>query len=138
MYASFFECSYGSYVRMYYQKTFDAIIATPVTIEDVIAGELLWGATRSMINAAVMVPVIALFGLIDTSYALLIIPFAFLGGLLFGAIGTVCFTAVTLISWLSTTLYCCSSLRCSCSAARSFPEHTASAGAVSLPLPSCR
>lgn len=94
MYASFFECSYSSYVRMYYQKTFDAIIATPVTIEDVIAGELLWGATRSMVNATVMIPVIALFGLIDIRYALLIIPFAFLGGLLFGAIG-MCFTAVT-------------------------------------------
>jgi len=87
MYASFFECTYGSYVRMYYQKTFDAIIATPLIIEDVIAGELFWGATRSTINALVMTPVIAAFGLIDLKYALLIIPFAFLGGLLFAWIG---------------------------------------------------
>ncbi len=94
MYASFFECSYGSYVRMYYQKTFDAIVATPLTIEDVIAGEMLWGATRSMINATVMIPVIGAFGLIEMKYSLLIIPFAFLGGLLFAAIG-MCFTAVT-------------------------------------------
>ncbi|WP_094227085.1 ABC transporter permease [Methanolobus psychrotolerans] len=94
MYASFFECSYSSYVRMYYQKTFDAIIATPLTIEDVIAGELLWGATRSVINATVMIPVIALFGLIDMKYSLLIILFALLGGLLFAAIG-MCFTALT-------------------------------------------
>ena len=94
MYASFFECTYGSYVRMYYQKTFDAIIATPLIIEDVIAGELLWGATRSTINAFVMVPVIAAFGLIDLKYALLIIPFAFLGGLLFACIA-MCFTAMT-------------------------------------------
>lgn len=94
MYASFFECSYSSYVRMYYQKTFDAIIATPLIIEDVIAGELLWGATRSVINATVMIPVIALFGLIDMKYSLLIILFALLGGLLFAAIG-MCFTAVT-------------------------------------------
>ena len=57
MYASFFECTYGSYVRMYYQKTFDAIIATPLSIEDVIAGEILWGATRSCINASIMLPV---------------------------------------------------------------------------------
>jgi len=28
MYGSFFECTYGSFVRMYFQKTFDAIIAT--------------------------------------------------------------------------------------------------------------
>ncbi|MFA5415815.1 MAG: ABC transporter permease, partial [Methanoregula sp.] len=50
MNSAFFECTYGSYVRMYYQKSFDAIIATPLSIEDVIAGELLWGATRSVIS----------------------------------------------------------------------------------------
>ncbi|WP_214043935.1 ABC transporter permease [Methanomethylovorans sp.] len=94
MYASFFECTYSSYVRMYYQKTFDAIIATPLIIEDVIAGELFWGATRSAINALVMIPVIAAFGLIDLKYALLIVPFAFLAGLLFACIG-MCFTALT-------------------------------------------
>ena len=41
-----------------------------------------------------MTPVIAAFGLIDLKYALLIIPFAFLGGLLFACIG-MCFTAMT-------------------------------------------
>ena len=46
MNGSFFECTYGSFVRMYYQKTFDAIVATPVSVEEVVAGELLWGATR--------------------------------------------------------------------------------------------
>ena len=38
MYASAFECTYASFVRMVYQKTFDAILATPCTIEDVIGG----------------------------------------------------------------------------------------------------
>ena len=41
MYSSFFECTYGSFVRMYFQKTFDASITTPISIEEVIAGELL-------------------------------------------------------------------------------------------------
>src|SRR3990170_7602596 len=34
MYSSFFECTYASFVRMYYQKTFGAIIATPVRSEE--------------------------------------------------------------------------------------------------------
>ena len=54
MYSSFFECTYGSFVRMYFQKTFDAIIATPINIEEVIAGELLWGATRSLISGTLV------------------------------------------------------------------------------------
>ncbi|MEM3708872.1 MAG: hypothetical protein QXF43_04440, partial [Nitrososphaerales archaeon] len=33
MNSAFFECTYGSYVRMYYQKTFDAMIATPLNLD---------------------------------------------------------------------------------------------------------
>jgi lipooligosaccharide transport system permease protein len=91
--SSFFECTFGSYVRMYYQKTFEAIIATPLSIEEVIAGELLWGATKSVINAVIMLPIFAIFGIIDFPSSFLIIPFSFLAGLLFAAIG-MCFTAI--------------------------------------------
>ena len=94
MNSAFFECTYGSYVRMYYQKTFDAMIATPLSIEDVIAGELLWGATRSVIYVVIMLPVLAAFGVISLPLSLLVIPLAFLGGLMFAAIA-MCFTAVT-------------------------------------------
>ena len=54
MNGAFFECTFGSFVRMYYQKTFDAIVATPVSVEEVVAGELLWGATRSTANATIV------------------------------------------------------------------------------------
>jgi len=94
MNSAFFECTYGSYVRMYYQKTFDAMIATPLSIEDVIAGELLWGATRSVIYVVIMLPVLAAFGVISLPLSLLVIPLAFLGGLMFAGIA-MCFTAVT-------------------------------------------
>ncbi|MBE0524799.1 MAG: ABC transporter permease [Methanosarcinales archaeon] len=94
MYSSFFECTFSSYVRMYYQKTFDAIIATPLSIEEVITGELLWGASRSLINATIMLPVLWAFGLIELPESLLIIPFAFLAGFLFATIA-MCFTAVS-------------------------------------------
>ncbi|HDR72698.1 MAG TPA: ABC transporter permease [Methanoculleus sp.] len=94
MNSSFFECTYGSFVRMYYMKTFDAMVATPLSIDDVIAGELLWGATRSLIYATMMLVVFALFGIIDLPLSLLIIPFSFAAGLLFAGIG-MCFTAVT-------------------------------------------
>jgi lipooligosaccharide transport system permease protein len=79
---------------MYYQKSFDAMIATPLSIEDVIAGELLWGATRSVIYVVIMLPVLAVFGVISLPLALLAIPLAFLGGLMFAGIA-MCFTAIT-------------------------------------------
>jgi lipooligosaccharide transport system permease protein len=93
MNGSFFECTFASYVRMYFQKTFDAIVATPVSVEEVVAGELLWGATRSMINATIVLAVIALFGLVTSPLFLLVIPIAFFGGLMFASIA-MCFTAI--------------------------------------------
>lgn len=94
MNSAFFECTYGSYVRMYYQKTFDAIIATPLSIEEVITGELLWGGTRSLIYASIMLIVLSALRLIALPYSLLIIPFSFAAGFLFATIG-MCFTAIT-------------------------------------------
>ncbi len=98
MNGSFFECTFASFVRMYFQKTFDAIVATPVSVEEVVAGELLWGATRSTINATIVLVVIAgasLFTAVPlvTSPLFLLVPLiAFFGGLLFSAIA-MCFTA---------------------------------------------
>ena len=90
MNSSFFENTYGSFVRMYYQKTFDAMMATPLTVEEIIAGEIIWGATKALISTAIMMVVISFFGLIHYPEGLLLLPLAFLGGLAFGAAGMIC------------------------------------------------
>ena len=86
MYNAFFENTYASFVRMYYQKTFDAMMATPLTLEEIIAGEIVWGATKSVLATAIMLGVISCFGLIHYPHGLLILPVAFLGGIAFGSI----------------------------------------------------
>jgi lipooligosaccharide transport system permease protein len=93
MYNAFFETTYASFVRMYYQKTFDAMLATPLSLEEVITGEIVWGATKSLIAAAIMMGVISLFGFIRFPDSLLILPLAVLGGIAFGSIGMF-FTAI--------------------------------------------
>jgi lipooligosaccharide transport system permease protein len=93
MYGSFFECSYASFVRMYFQKTFDAIIATPVSVDEVIAGEVLWGATRATINGTIVLAVVTAFQLVTSPLFLLVPIVAFFGGLLFSCIA-MCFTAL--------------------------------------------
>lgn len=92
MFWSFFETLYASFIRMYYQKTFDAIVATPLSLDDVITGEILWGATKAVAASTLMLGVIALFGVLSPT-ALLVIPFSILGGLFFSALGMI-FTAI--------------------------------------------
>ena len=89
MFWAYFETTYSSFVRMYYQRTFDAIVATPLLIEDVIAGEWLWGATKSVFAGAVMLLIMSAFRLIDWPMGALVIPLAALGGLLFSALGLI-------------------------------------------------
>ncbi len=94
MYNSFFETTYASFVRMYYQKTYDAMLATPLSLEDIMLGEIAWGATKSAVATLIMMGVISLFGLINYPEGLLIVPVAILGGLAFGALGLF-FTGIT-------------------------------------------
>jgi lipooligosaccharide transport system permease protein len=86
MYNAFFENTYASFVRMYYQKTFDAMMATPLFLEEIITGEIIWGATKSVIGAAIMLGVISMFGLIRFPHGLLVLPTALLGGFAFGSV----------------------------------------------------
>lgn len=89
----FFETTYASFVRMYFQKTFDAIISTPLMLEDVIFGEIIWGATKALMAGAIMLLIACLWGLISWQASLLCLPIAFLTGWTFSSLG-MCFTAV--------------------------------------------
>ena len=86
MYNAFFENTYASFVRMYYQKTFDAIMATPLSLEEVITGEIVWGATKTVIATGIMMAVISFFGLLTYPQALLLLPLAFFAGFAFSSI----------------------------------------------------
>ncbi len=93
MFAAIYECTYGTYIRMTYQKTFDAILATPINLDDLIAGELMWGATKSVIYGTTIIIVISIFGLVDSALITLVIPVLFITGLIFSEISVI-FTAI--------------------------------------------
>lgn len=93
MFATIYECTYGTYVRMTYQKTFDAILATPVNIDDLLAGELMWGATKSVLYGTIIMIVISLFGLVESPMIIFVVPVLFVSGMIFAEISML-FTAV--------------------------------------------
>jgi len=83
MFATASECTYGTYIRMTYQKTFDAILSTPVNLNDLVAGEMLWGATKSIFYGTAITIVLSIFGLIDSPMIILVVPLLFISGLIF-------------------------------------------------------
>lgn len=72
MNAATYECTYGSYARMTVQKTYDAIISTPVNIEEVVTGEIAFAASKAIFSSSVMLAVLAIFQLVPTWSALAI------------------------------------------------------------------
>jgi len=94
MTAPFFENTIGSFIRLKHQKTFDAMVATPVSIEDVVTGDILYGASRALIQGTSVFIVVAIFGLVASWWGLLILPFCFVAGFMFGSI------AITYTAWM--------------------------------------
>lgn len=93
MYSATFECTYGTFLRLHYQKTLQAILAGPVTVRDVVWGELLYGMLKSVFFGTVILIVVALLGQIGSATALLIPPFLFIPGAVFSILA-VCYTAL--------------------------------------------
>jgi lipooligosaccharide transport system permease protein len=105
MWATIFESGWGAYTRMETQKTYDAMIATPVSIDDVIAGEVLWASTKGMISA-VYILLFALvltpfYDLVQSPLVVLVLPVAFLSGLMLGSMALLATAFVRSISQLS-------------------------------------
>jgi len=78
-----FEGMYSVYTRMVPQRTYESMLATPMDVDDIIAGEMLWCATKSTISGSAILLVAAMLGAVKSSDAVLAIPVTFLIGLCF-------------------------------------------------------
>lgn len=84
-----FEGMYSAYTRMEVQKTWDAMLATPLDVRDVVIGEALWASTKSLFSGAAILIVAALLGAVAGWSALLTLPVMLLTGLCFAAMALV-------------------------------------------------
>ena len=87
MTAAAYEAAWNSYVRIFVERSYDAMMTTPAELEDVVAGEVAWGATRAVVSSLVMLAVLLAFGLLRSWWALLIPALALLGGVMFTTLG---------------------------------------------------
>ena len=89
MNAATFESLYSAFSRMHVQKTWDAILNTPLGLGDVVAGELFWATTKSLFSGAAILAVVAVLGLAQGWIALWALPAIVLTGLAFAALGLI-------------------------------------------------
>lgn len=78
-----FEGMYSIFTRMVPQQTYDAIMATPLDIDDIILGEALWAAFKGVLSAVAILVVAALMGVVGSWEAIWALPVVFLMGVAF-------------------------------------------------------
>ncbi|MFW6050871.1 MAG: ABC transporter permease [Myxococcota bacterium] len=94
----YFEGLYSAYVRMFYQKTWDGILATQVELHHILWGEILWAGVRGMMNAFVVAAVLGAVhaaGLVEIRWwwLPLLPPIGMVAGWTFAALSLI-FTAI--------------------------------------------
>jgi lipooligosaccharide transport system permease protein len=84
-----FEALYSAFSRMHVQKTWDAILNTPMNLDDIVLAESLWAASKSFLSGTAILVIIWVLGLSHSPLTLWIIPLTILIGLAFGSLGLI-------------------------------------------------
>ncbi len=84
-----FEALYSGFARMHDQRTWEAIMNTPVTLDDIVFAEVLWAASKAMLSGVAVLAVIYLLGLSHSLLTLWLIPLSLLIGLCFASLGLI-------------------------------------------------
>lgn len=85
--AATFEALYSAFSRMHVQRTWDAILNAPLTLDDVVAAELVWAASKSVLSGLAIMIVVWALGLATSPLSLAALAVVPLIGLTFGALG---------------------------------------------------
>jgi lipooligosaccharide transport system permease protein len=80
------EGTFNFFFKLRYNKTFDAILSTPLSPGDVAVGELVWALIRGGIYAVGFILVMAALGLVVSPLVILAFPAALLIGFGFGGV----------------------------------------------------
>src|SRR4029077_4691202 len=89
MNGAIYESTFNLFYKLRYVRSFDAIIATPVGIEDATLGEIIWAVGRGSLYSIGFLVLMLALGLVASPWAILAIPAAILVGFAFAALGAV-------------------------------------------------
>ncbi|MBD3307623.1 ABC transporter [candidate division KSB3 bacterium] len=101
MYTASFECTFGTFIRLEFNKSYDGMLGAPITVHDLIIGEILWAATKGAFFTFAVLCIVLITGIIPISTSLLTPLVGFVTGAMFGTIGLVVTSFVKTINHFS-------------------------------------
>jgi len=100
LFTASWESTYGTFIRHRFQGTYEAMLASPLTVRDIVMGELLWAASKGVLFSTIVGLVLTALGFVHTPLAFAIPVFGFVNSLTFAGIGLAVSSRVTNINHL--------------------------------------
>ncbi|TMC70902.1 MAG: ABC transporter [Chloroflexi bacterium] len=94
MNGAIYESTFNLFYKLRYARTFEAVISTPVGVEDATLGEVMWAIGRGSLYSVGFVIVMLALGLVASPWAILAVPASILVGFAFAALGAALTTFV--------------------------------------------
>ena len=101
MFGATFSVTWDAWFKMERVGVYHAAINTPLSVEDVALGEILWGATRATIYGSAFMVVATAFGVFRSWWGLLTLPAIALVGLVFAITGLIYTYAIKRVDYLA-------------------------------------
>ncbi|WP_432257655.1 ABC transporter permease [Cupriavidus sp. TMH.W2] len=89
MMSASFESMYSAFSRMHVQRTWEAIMHAPLTLGDVVLGEIAWAASKAVLSGLAIMLVAGALGYAQMPGALLALPVIVLAGIAFAALAMI-------------------------------------------------
>jgi lipooligosaccharide transport system permease protein len=86
MFTSAYECTFGTFIRLEFEKVYDGMLAAPITVNDLIVGEIIWAGTKGLFFTFAVLCVLTVFRIIALPAGLLCPLVGFLTGLMFATL----------------------------------------------------
>jgi len=86
MYTAAFECTYGTYIRLEFDKVYDGMLGAPLSPHNLIVGEILFAGTKGWLFSLAVLVVTWLAGIINYPGSVVASLVGFICGIMFGTL----------------------------------------------------
>lgn len=85
MFTAAFECTFGTFIRMEFEKVYDGMLAAPMTANNLIVGEMIWAGSKGLFFSFAVLSVLSAFRIVVLPYSLLAPLVGFITAVMFAA-----------------------------------------------------
>jgi lipooligosaccharide transport system permease protein len=98
MFTAAFECTFGTFIRLEFDKVYDGMLSASITAEDLLIGEMFFAGTKGLFYSFAVLIVISLFGFVPSPAAVFSPIVGFFTAFMFAALSLFITSFVTNIN----------------------------------------